>query len=417
MDDQKQAAVVPSRTASVAQTPRALELMRQYPTALDLRERARKAMPNFAFEYMDGGAGADAGINRNWNALDAVQLVPRYGRVVAPPPATTTLFGRTYSAPIGVAPIGGPGTAYPGAETYLAKASQAAHTPYTLGVLSGITLEQAAEIAPDVLWFQLYRFSNNNHKIGLDLARRAQAVGVHALVLTIDTPARTVRPREVKSGISNPFKLTMRLRLDAMRSPRWLTALARHGIPRFASLTPYMPANISLEDSAAFIRREQGGAFTWDEVALYREHWKGPLLLKGVLHPADAERAVSLGVDGLFVTNHGGRQIDALPASIDAVPAVRAAVGNKAAIIFDSGMRSGIDAARAIAVGADAAFAGKPFLWSLGALGPEGPAHLLNIFTDDVRAALAQLGCKSVDELRAVTVRHSGAWKREDFGA
>ncbi len=420
MDDSRPTAAIAAplaQTGSPRDAARKLELLRAYPTAFDLRARARRRMPNFAFEYMDGGAGSDTGIARNWAALDAIELVPRYGKVVAPPPATTTLFGRAYSAPIGIAPIGGPGTAFPGAETHFAKAAQAARVPYTLGVLSGIDVEKAMQLAPDVLWFQLYRFSNNNHRIGLDLVRRATAVGVHALVLTIDTPARTIRPREVKSGIVNPFKLTTRLRLDALRSPAWMAALAKSGIPRFVSLNPYMPANSSLEESAGFIRREQGGAFTWEEIALYRDHWKGPLVLKGVLHPADAERAVSLGIDGLFVTNHGGRQIDALPTSIDALPAVRAAAGAGMTIILDSGMRSGVDAARAIACGADAAFAGRSFLWSLGALGAEGPAHLIDIYIEDLRASLGQLGCKSVDELRTVVTRHRNAWRGEDFGA
>ncbi len=415
MDDSRQVRAV-TQPLTPREAEERLTLMRKYPTAFDLRARARKLMPNFAFEYMDGGAGSDGNIRRNWAALDAVELVPRYGRVVAPPPADTVLFGRPYSAPVGIAPIGGPGTAYPGAETYLAKAAQAARVPYTLGVLSGITVEDAAKIAPDVLWFQLYRFSNHDHKIGMDLVDRAQAAGVHVLVLTIDSPARTIRSREVKSSIVNPFRITMRLRLDAMTSPHWMSSLARNGIPRFVSLNPYMPPNTSLEESAAFVRREHGGAFTWEEVGKYRARWKGPLVLKGVLHPADAQRAVSLGVDGLFVTNHGGRQIEALPASIDALPAIRAAVGRKTTLIFDSGMRSGVDAARAIACGADAAFAGKSFLWSLGALGPKGPGHLINIYSDDVRACLGQLGCHTVDELRSVVVRHPGAWTLDDFG-
>jgi (S)-mandelate dehydrogenase len=241
-------------------------------------------------------------------------------------------------------------------------------------------------------------------------------VGVQALVLTIDTPVRTIRPREVKSGIVNPFKLTTRLRLDAMSSPRWLYALAKHGIPRFVALRRYMPPNMtSLEESAAFIRQEQGGAFTWEEIAKYREVWKGPLVLKGVLHPADAERAVSLGVEGLFVTNHGGRQIDALPSSIDALPAIRAAVGKKATLILDSGVRSGVDVARAIACGADAAFAGKSFLWSLGALGPKGPAHLIDIYANDLRATLGQLGCNTIGELSTIGKRHPGVWTPEQI--
>ena len=394
------------------------ELMRAYPTAFDLRRRSRRRMPNFAFEYGDGGAGSDGGIARNWAALDAVELMPRYGKVIAPPSAQTTILGRSYSAPIGISPVGGPGTCFPGAEHYLAAAAQAARVPYTLGVLSGITVEQAARIAPDVLWFQLYRFSNNNHKIGLDLVARADAAGVQALVLTFDTPTRTTRPRETKSGIPHPFRLTMQMRLDALSSPPWLMSLARHGIPRFVSVAPYMGGPRSLEETAAWIRREQGGAFTWDELARYRDAWKNkPLVLKGVLHPQDAERAVKLGIDGLFVTNHGGRQIDALPASIDALPAVARAVGGKAAIILDSGVRSGVDAARAVALGADAGFAGKAFLWSLGALGPEGPAHLINIMTEDVRATMGQTGCNTVAELRHVPVRHPGVWRPEEYAS
>jgi (S)-mandelate dehydrogenase len=401
--------------ATPALTPAELELMRLYPTAMDLRARAKSLMPKFAFEYMDGGAGDDLGIRRNWSALDSVELAPRYGRVVQPPGCATSLFGQTYAAPIGVSPVGGPGTAFPGAETYLATAAQAARVPYTLGVLSGITVERAAEMAPDVLWFQLYRFHRDEHRIGLDLARRAAAVGVKALVLTIDTPTRTVRPRETKSGIVNPFKLTNSLRLDALTSPRWLMSMRRHGIPRFASLAPYMKENPSIAEAAEFIRRESGGAFTWEEIARYRDVWKGPLVLKGVLHPADARRALQLGADGLFVTNHGGRQIDALPASIDALPAIAAEAAGRATIILDSGVRSGVDAARAIALGADAAFSGKAFLWSLGALGERGPSHYINVLREDLRATMGQLGCFEVSDLRTVARRHPGAWREADY--
>jgi len=405
---------VSAKSQSLMQ-PEHVRLKRRFPTALDLRARARRRMPNFAFEYVDGGAGADTGIARNWSAFDAIEMMPRYGNVVSPPPNDVELFGRAYSAPFGISPIGGPGTGFPGAETYFAKAAQAARVPYTLGVLSAITMERAAELAPDVLWLQIYRFARDEHKIGLDLVRRAEAAGVHALMLTWDSPVRTTRPREVKSGIMTPFKLTNRLRLDAMTSPPWLYSMMRNGIPRFVNLRPYMDGKTSIEDSTKFIRAEGGGAFTWDEIARYRDAWKGPLLLKGVLHPADAERAVGIGLDGLLVTNHGGRQVEALPASIDALPAIAAQVGSRAHIIVDSGVRSGIDVARAIAQGADAAFAGKAFLWSLGALGGRGPGHLIDLFKDELSSTLGQLGCHNVDALRAVKVRHPGAYRLDDF--
>lgn len=391
------------------------ELMRAFPTAMDLRARAKRMMPHFSFEYMDGGAGIDTGIQRNWASLDGLELMPRYGLVSRPPACNARLFGHDYAAPVGISPIGGPGTAYPGAELYLARAAQKANVPYTLGLLSGIDVEEAAKIAPDVLWFQLYRAHSNNHEIGLDLARRAAACGVKVLVLTIDTPIRTTRPRETRSGITNPFRVTNRLRFDALTSPRWIAAMLRHGVPRFASLRKYMKPGMDLSQTAEWIRREIGGAFTWDEIARYRDVWKGPLVLKGVLHPQDAELAVSMGIDGLFVTNHGGRQIEALPSSIDALPAIARQVAGRATLILDSGVRSGVDVARAIAVGADAAFAGKSFLWSLGALGPQGPGHLINILSEDLRATMGQLGCMKVEDLRNVPRRHKTAWSDDDF--
>ena len=390
-------------------------LMRRFPTAMAMRQGARTRLPKFSFEYMDGGAGDDTGINRNWSALDAIEMFPRYGKVVSPPPTDIELFGQHYSVPIGISPIGGPGTVWPGAEVYMARAAQAARIPYTLGILSAITIKQAVELAPDVLWLQLYRFAKNDHSIGFDLLDRAQNAGVKALMLTIDTPVRSVRPREFRSGILHPFRMTNRLRFDALSSLPWFFALIRNGIPRFVNLRPYMNSNPTPAEAANFMRQEGGGAFTWEEIARYRDRWKGPLILKGVLHPEDAELAVGLGVDGLMVTNHGGRQNEALPSAIDTLPAVAKQVNHRATIILDSGVRSGTDVARSGALGADAAFASKAFLWSLGAIGKKGPAHLIKILQNELGATLGQLGCHTVSDLKSVLTRHPGAYQLEDF--
>ena len=176
-----------------------------------------------------------------------------------------------------------------------------------------------------------------------------------------------------------------------------------------------MKPGATFEETTEFIRREQGGAFTWEEIAKYREVWKGPLVLKGVLHPADAERAIAMGIDGLFVTNHGGRQIECLPASIDVLPAIAETVAGRATLIFDSGVRSGADAARAITLGADAAFAGKAFLWSLGALGEMGPEHFIRLLVDELRASMGQLGCSKISELRSLDRKHPSAWPSSSF--
>ena len=402
------ALVRPASAYDPADNPRFPKLHRRFPTVAYLRRHARRHVPGFAFEYMDGGAGADGGIARNWDALDAVELVPRYGITTALPPVDVELFGKRYSAPIGVAPMGGPSIVWPGADQYLAAAAQRARVPYTLGLVGGMTIERAAEIAPDVLWFQLYRCSRNEHAIGFDLLRRADAVGAHVLMLTLDVPVRTTRPREVAAGITSPFRPDLRMVCGALTSPGYLASLWKHGQPRFGNLRPYTAATADVNEVAGFVRREMAGAFTWEEIARYRDRWKRPLVVKGILHPADAEKCVALGVDGIFVSNHGGRQVEGLPASIDALPAVRRAVGGRAVVMLDSGVRSGLDVVRGVALGADAVFAGKAFLWGLGALGPEGPGHVIDLLIDETKAALGQIGARRPAEARSVMTRHPG---------
>jgi len=392
-----------------ADNPRFVKLHRRFPTVAYLRRHARRNVPSFAFEYMDGGAGADGGIARNWSALDAVELVPRYGVTTALPPVGIDLFGRHYSAPVGVAPMGGPSIVWPGADQYLAAAAQRARVPYTLGLVGGMTVERAAEIAPDVLWFQLYRCWRNEHAIGFDLVKRAEACGVHVLMLTLDVPVRTTRSREVAVGITSPFRPDLRMIAGILASPGYLASMWRHGQPRFGNLKPYTADTADVNEVAAFVRREMGGAFTWDEVARYRERWRHPLVVKGILHPADAEKCVAIGVDGIVVSNHGGRQVEGLPAPIDVLPAVARAVGSRAAVMLDSGIRSGLDVVRAVALGAQAAFAGKAFLWGLGALGAEGPSHVIDLMIDEMKSAFGQIGALRPHEARSVVVRHLGA--------
>ena len=386
------------------------DLHLHYPSIDYLRRRARRHIPHFAFEYADGGSGKDdAGIRRNWAALDAVELVPRYGVMPTLPACDIELFGVPYSAPIGIAPMGGPAIIWPGGDIHLARAAQRARIPYALSTAGGATIEEIAQVAPDVSWFQLYRLANDGHAIGLDLVRRAEAASCHALVLTLDVPVRTTRPREVATGIAGAFNLNLAILSQIARAPGWALAVLKHGVPRFASLRSYVGANASLNEVIAFARREMQGAFTWDEVRMYRDRWKGTLVVKGILHPQDAEIAVSLGVDGIIVSNHGGRQIEALPAAIDALPSIVRQVGNRATVIMDSGVRSGSDVVRACALGAAAAFAGKAFLWGLGALGEEGPGHAIDLLIEETQAALGQLGVHNLTEARALTIRHPGA--------
>ena len=358
------------------------------------------------------GAGADVGITDNWAAFDKIKIVPRYGVVSNPPPVEAELFGRRYSAPIGVAPMGGPSIVWPGADLAMARAAQSARVPYTLGVVGGATIEKAAEVAPDVFWLQLYRAWRNDHAMGFDLVRRAQDAGAHVLALTIDVPFRTTRSRESYAGLGGEFKPTPRMIWEMLMRPRWLMSILKNGYPRFATLRDYVgKPNPSTNETIRFARQNVGGAFTWEEIARYRDKWKGPMALKGILHPGDAEKAVSLGMDGIWVSNHGGRQIEALAPSIDCLPAIVSAVCKKATILLDSGIRSGQDVMRALALGANAAFAGKSFLWSVAAMGDDGPSHLIDLYIEELRASLGQIGARSIAEAREASIRHPGVFE------
>ncbi len=379
-----------------------------FPTTAWMRRQAPRNVPRFAFEYGDTGAGNDVGIAHNWAAFDAIKVAPRYGLVVSPPPAEVELFGTRYNAPIGIAPMGAPSLVWPGADVLMAKAAQRARVPYALSTAGGLTIEQAAQLAPDVFWLQLYRFWRDDHKIGFDLMRRAEAVETKVLALTLDVPVRTTRSRETYAGLAGEFHPTARMLYEMLVRPKWLLAFMRRGYPRFATISEYAKSN-NTNTIIRFARQNMGGAFTWEEVKRYRDHWKGKLAVKGVLHPADAEKAVAIGIEGIWVSNHGGRQIEALMPSIDVLPAVVSAVGNKATVLINSGVRSGQDVMRALALGADAAFAGKSFLWAVAALGEDGPAQLIDLYIDELRASLGQIGAHSPAEARQATVQHPGA--------
>jgi len=401
----------PAGSAGIMNSMEGRKNHRRFPTTAWLRKQAPRNVPLFAYEYSDTGAGNDGGIADNWAALDAVKIVPRYGVMPSLPPTEVDLFGTRYAAPIGIAPMGGPSIVWPGADLLMAKAAQRARVPYTLGVAGGASIEEVAAVAPDVFWLQLYRFSHNDHKIGFDLVRRAQAAKVKVLILTLDVPVRTTRSRETYAGLAGEFRPTPRMIYEMLIRPKWLLALLRNGYPRFATIRSYVGERAGTNDVIKFARSEMGGAFSWEEVARYRERWKGPLVVKGILHPDDAEKAVALGVDGIWVSNHGGRQIEALMPSIDCLPGIVSAVGKKATVLLDSGIRSGQDVMRALALGADAAFAGKSFLWAVAALGDDGPAHLIDLYIDELRSSLGQIGARSPAEARQATVHHPGAMK------
>jgi len=404
-----------AKEENAASAARAEKLRRRFPTIEKLRRRARWRVPRFAFDFVDGGANEEECARRNKTALSAVELLPHY--CINPKGLSTEveLFGRRYAAPIGVAPMGSAGLMWPGAEEHLAREAQRRNIPYILATPANASIERIAEIAPDVFWFQLYRFAANDHAITFDLLRRADVAGAHVLVPTIDSAGKSKRPRDIRSGVTVPFKIGPMTVFQVATSPFWALALCKTGMLRSENVVPYTPGRATRDSTAKVITEvRSGGSHTWDELARLRDRWKRAFVVKGVLHPADAERLVALGADGLIVSNHGGRHFDGAPAAIDILPAIVAAVGSRTTVMVDSGIRGGLDIIRALALGAKATFAGRPFLYGLGALGEAGACHVTDLFFDELRTEFVHVGVRSVAEAATISARHPGAWRYED---
>ncbi|MBW0104103.1 alpha-hydroxy acid oxidase [Pseudonocardia sp. KRD291] len=382
---------------------------RRFPTMADLERAARRRSPRFAFDFVDGGTGEDLGAARNRAALDGVEIVPRYGRI-GPVEAGVELFGHRYEAPLGIAPTGNDGVAWPDASRRLAETAAAAGLPYVAGTLASASIEQLADICGDRLWFQLYGMPRDDHRVSIDLVRRAEVAGVQTLVLALDAPVRSKRPRDLRNGLSVPFRPSPRLVAQLALQPAWTRAALRSRVPLFANIARYVDGTPDLTRVAGFVQRELRGGLSWDEVRRFRALWPRALVVKGILHPDDAREAVDAGADGVLVSNHGGRQSDAAPAAIDVLSAVAEAVGDRCTVLFDSGIRSGLDVARALALGADAAFGGRAFLTGLAGAGDDGASYVAELLTEELRTAMAQHGALDLDGLRRLAVRHPTSW-------
>lgn len=371
------------------------------PSIADLRELARRRVPRFAFDYIDGGAEAEVGLRANVEAFSRLTLTPQYFVDVAKRSTEVTLFGRTYAQPWGIAPVGLAGLMWPGVDATLALEAGRRQVPYVLSTPASLTIEKAAEIAPEYVWFQLYVL--NDTSITKDLLRRAHAVGIEVVVVTVDLPLPAKRERDIRNQLTLPLRPSFRLALDVMTHPLWAMAILRHGAPQFANLAPYAPkGNKGTQSLAAFMAAQLSPRITWDVIDQLRADWPGRLLVKGILSPRDAKAAVDRGVDGLIVSNHGGRQFDGAPASIDALPAIAKAVEGRVPLIFDGGIRRGLDIIKAVAHGANFTLMGRAPLYGAGAGGAEGVTRALDILQGEVSTALGQLGCARVADLNSL---------------
>ncbi len=362
-----------------------------YPSVEDLKIKAKKRIPRFAFDYLTGGANEELNLARNENDFDNILLKPQYLLASEEIDLSVELFGRRYSAPFGVSPIGLQGLMWPNAPEILAKAAAKNDIPYILSTVSTSSIERIAEVSDGKAWFQLYHPTEN--RLRDDIIKRLQTVECPVLVVLVDVPAFGLRYREIKSGLSMPPKMSLANILQTFVCPTWGIETLRHGIPSFATLKPYMEKGLDLAQLGQFMNRTFTGKVDVEKIKAIRDLWKGPLVLKGIATDEDMQASIALGVDGVIVSNHGGRQLDASESSINSLIrlASNPAYKSKIKIMLDGGIRSGVDLARAHAVGSDFNFMGRSFMYGVGALGNEGGEHTINMFKTHLYQVMKQL--------------------------
>ena len=362
----------------------------------DLRKLAKKRLPKIAYDFIEGGTDDEVGLNTNEQAFRQARIVPRYLVDVTVRDQSTTLFGRTYSSPIGIAPTGLAGLFRRGADLMLAEAARDANVPFIMSGSSTGSIEDLGKLAPDHGWYQLY--SAKDQSISEDMIKRAGDAGLKTLVFTVDVPEGSNRERNTRNGWGRPLKLSLATKLEALEHPAWMLEWMRHGTPFFNNWAKYAPAK-DANSVADFVAQQNRAPMTWKHVERYRSLFKGNFVLKGIMHPDDAIRAHSLGVDGIMVSNHGARQLDNAPAPLHVLPAIRDAVGDKMTVMFDGGIRRGLDAVIALCMGARFVFQGRPTLYGVTAGGVEGAKTALGIFRREVDLSMAQMGAPKIADL------------------
>ena len=369
----------------------------RYPSIHDLKTRAKKRIPNFAFDYVDGGIDEEDGKKRNRDAWREVELTPRYLRDVSSADLSTEVFGKTYSMPFGVPPVGLGNMMWPGAEIALAKASQKANIPYILSTYSTTDLAEIARAAPDVCWFQLYVPANVDTM--KDLIKRAREAGYHALVITLDIPVGAKRNRELKNNLKLPFSMSPNIIWQSAIHPVWALSTLSHGKPDFVNINRYKERPD--EGLAEMLTKFNMKGVTRERIEMMRDLWDGPLILKGVQYEPDMKAALDIGVDGVIISNHGGRQLDAAPATAISLKALASYATDRMTVMVDSGIRTGLDVVRAKALGATMSFSGRSFFWGMGALGVDGAEQVMAIYRDEIDKCLKQLGCEAYAEMNS----------------
>lgn len=368
----------------------------KYPSVDDLRNRAKKRIPKFAFEYLDGGCNEDVNLHKNTAEIRDVELLPYYLSKHTGSSMKTELFGQVYDAPFGIAPVGLQGLMWPKAPEILAESAFEHNIPFILSTVTTSSIERISEITEGRAWFQLYHPTED--AVRNDIIKRAEAAECPVLVILADVPTFGFRPRDVRNGLAMPPKMSVKNILQILGKPNWAMQTLIHGQPNFETLKPYMPKGLDLAQLGKFMDRTFSGRLNEEKIRPIRDMWKGKLVIKGIANEADAESAIKLGLDGIIVSNHGGRQLDAGESTIKPLTRIAAKYGDQIKVMMDSGLRGGPDIARTMASGAEFTFLGRSFMYGVAALGAKGGDHTISLLKTELQQVMEQICCEEVKD-------------------
>mgnify|MGYP001346652252 FL=1 len=373
------------------------DINHKYPSVADLRKRSRSKIPKFAFEYLDGGCNDDVNLKKNTQRIRDIELKPKYLVDYDKPTLKAELFGHIYDAPFGISPIGLQGLMWPKSPEILAKAAFDHNIPFVLSTVTTASIERIAEITEGNAWFQLYHPAKES--VTKDILKRAEVAECPVLVILADVPSFGYRPRDIRNGLSMPPKMSLTNIVNAIKRPHWLFQTIINGQPSFETLKPYMPKKLNLSQLAKFMDATFQGRLNEEKIKKIRDLWKGKLVLKGAESIEDVEMACQLGLDGVIVSNHGGRQVDVGQATIDSIKTIAPLYKDKITLMMDSGIRGGADVARAMSTGIDFSFMGRTFMYGVSALGKKGGYHTISMLKTQLTQIMEQLSCSQVKDI------------------
>jgi (S)-mandelate dehydrogenase len=378
-------------------------------TISDWRAAARKTLPRFVYDYLEGGAEEEHALRRNLAAFDEWFLIPRVLNDVSARSVSLDIFGEATALPVIIAPTGLNGLIRPRGDEMLARAAVNAGIPFVLSTAANAGIAEIVRASGRAPWFQLYVLDRQRANT---LVATAEIAGCPALVVTVDVPLGGKRCRDLRNGVTIPFRRDLKLILDAARRPSWVWRYLTDDDALVMPCLQITDGCSGAEKQAQLLARAFDASFTWDDLARLRDRWHRYLIIKGLLSVEDAERALRLGVDGIVVSNHGGRQLDGAPGALDVLSGIVAAVGQRAAVFLDGGIRNGEDVLKAIALGAKAVLVGRAPLYGLAAAGEEGVTKVIGQFKDDLLRGMALLGCAELNDVDRSRIRSVEAIRR-----